>query len=222
MLRYCWKIWYSFHMKYGIIFDIDGTLWDATGTLVRGWNAVFEKLGAAKVTPEYVASFMGKTSTEIAQGVFPDMPIEQSLPIMKEAGTLGRQAIAEYGAKLFPGEKETLEKLHKEYVLCILTNSGPGYIDLLFNVTGFGNLFTDTVSHGENGLNKTENMKLLIERNSLDGAVYIGDTRDDQLYSQAAGIPFIFASYGHGQAQDPEYSVSSFEEIPDVIKSIFQ
>ena len=208
-------------MKNGIIFDLDGTLWDATGTLVIGWNQVFAEHNFPAVTKEYVASYMGKTSKQIAAGVFPFLPIEEAFPIMKEAGRKGREAIAVHGAELFPREREILEELSKNYVLCILTNSSAGYVDLLFEVTGFRDLFTDSISHGENGLNKTENIRILMERNQLDAAAYIGDTRDDQIYSEAVPVPFIFAAYGHGQALDPAYTINTFSELPQVVNSIF-
>lgn len=208
-------------MKYGIIFDVDGTLWDATGCLVEGWNEAFRKRGIPPVTREYVASFMGLTAPQIAKGVFPEMELEQSQPILAEAAQLGRERIRTHGADLFPHERETLELLSRDYVLCILTNARNNYIELLFDTTGFRDLFTDWVSHGENGLNKTENIRLLMERNHLDNAAYVGDTHGDQMYSDAVPVPFIFAAFGHGQAVDPQYTAHTFDEIPALAEKIF-
>ena len=50
-----------------IIFDLDGTLWDATGCAPAIWNRIFDKHDEVKfrMTQELAASLMGKTMEEI-------------------------------------------------------------------------------------------------------------------------------------------------------------
>jgi phosphoglycolate phosphatase len=47
----------------------------------------------------------------------------------------------------------------------------------------------------------------------LQAAVYIGDTATDEAAAKAAGIPFIFAEYGFGQASNADFSIASLKEL---------
>jgi len=62
-------------------------------------------------------------------------------------------------------------------------------------------------------LTKGENIKLIIERNNLINPVYVGDTDGDLKASRFAGIPFIYAQYGFGEANEYDYMINSFEEL---------
>jgi phosphoglycolate phosphatase-like HAD superfamily hydrolase len=54
-------------MRKAVIFDLDGTLWDATGCAPAIWNRIFDKHDEVnfKMTKELAASLMGKTMEEI-------------------------------------------------------------------------------------------------------------------------------------------------------------
>lgn len=50
-----------------IIFDLDGTLWDATEQMLPAWNRVLKRYTSRQpMTLEEVRSYMGKTVEEIA------------------------------------------------------------------------------------------------------------------------------------------------------------
>ena len=66
---------------------------------------------------------------------------------------------------------------------------------------------------GRTGLSKGENNKIIIERNQLMNAVYVGDTKGDAESAKVAGIPFIFANYGFGDVDEYQYKINSFEEL---------
>ena len=48
-------------MKKGIIFDLDGTLWDSSKQIIPAWNRVLQKHGQHMITDAELASYMGKT-----------------------------------------------------------------------------------------------------------------------------------------------------------------
>ena len=50
-------------------------------------------------------------------------------------------------------------------------------------------------------------------RNHLQQPVYIGDTKTDQVSCCKAGIPFIYASFGFGEADDYAASVDTFSKL---------
>ena len=73
---------------------------------------------------------------------------------------------------------------------------------------------------GRTNLTKGEDIKLVMEGHGIDKAVYLGDTIGDQLAAKDAEIPFVFASYGFGTTENPEYTISSFEELPIVAENL--
>ena len=71
-----------------LIFDLDGTLWDATGCAPAIWNRIFDKHDEVKfsMTQELAASLMGKTMEEIGETLFPDFSEEKRRKIVDEFG----------------------------------------------------------------------------------------------------------------------------------------
>ena len=60
---------------------------------------------------------------------------------------------------------------------------------------------TGSISFGENRVPKSENIKLLVERHHLENPVYIGDTNSDRVQCEAAGVPFLYVSYGFDRVE---------------------
>lgn len=48
-------------MKKGIIFDLDGTLWDTTERIIPAWNIVLRRHNQRQITIQEMKSYMGKT-----------------------------------------------------------------------------------------------------------------------------------------------------------------
>ena len=69
-------------------------------------------------------------------------------------------------------------------------------------------------------MDKGSNIKLIMERNGIKNAVYIGDTEGDERASRAAGIPFIYAAYGFGKAIQPDAVIAKITELPERVKEI--
>ena len=64
----------------GIIFDIDGTLWDSTESVAKAWNrAIMEQENLdLHLTGEKLMPLFGKTMDEIEAALFPDFSQEKS------------------------------------------------------------------------------------------------------------------------------------------------
>ena len=101
------------------------------------------------------------------------------------------------------------------YALIIVSNCQDGYIQDFLDFADMRGLFGDFESAGGTGLSKGENIKLVIERNSIDKAVYVGDTQGDLDSADFAGIPFIRAAYGFGQMNRPVPEIREFCELPE-------
>ena len=88
-------------MKKGLLFDLDGTLWDATATLVAPWNTVLHRFGDPHppLTRQDMVGFMGKTAAQIGQMLLPDDP-ETRGRISMESGEVEMQDLREKGSVL--------------------------------------------------------------------------------------------------------------------------
>ncbi|MBU5455891.1 HAD family hydrolase [Caproiciproducens sp. MSJ-32] len=209
-------------MKKGIIFDLDGTLWDSCPQITEGWNKAIEECEDIdfKLTIEDVRSVMGKTPKEIAVTLFNKVTEERAMEIMKKCFEEEEKIIREKGGVLFPKLIENLEELKKDYELFIVSNCQDGYIQDFLDFYKLRSYFKDYENAGRTKLNKDKNIELVVKRNNLDKALYLGDTEGDYKAAKLAGVPFVHAKYGFGTVRDAEYSINSFEELKDIARKI--
>lgn len=209
-------------MKKAIIFDLDVTLWDSSESVCKSWNIIFSKHPDIdrRPTPADVQSYMGKTLDQIAPLALPGLPEMRRLDVLHECVRYELDYIAKHGGVLYPKLRETLERLQREYVLIIVSNCQVGYIEGFLDFADMHDLFSDHECAGGTGLSKGENIRLVIQRNAIDRAVYVGDTQGDLDAADFAGIPFIRAAYGFGQVNRPVPELSCFSDLPHTISDI--
>ena len=51
--------------------------------------------------------------------------------------------------------------------------------------------------------------------------MYVGDTRIDLEAAYKNNIPFVYAKYGFGKSINTNYSINEINELPNVLKLIF-
>lgn len=202
-----------------IIFDLDGTMWDSTGSASDIWNRVFDnhKEISIRMTEDIARALMGKTMEEIGDILFPSFSEEEKGKIVDEFGVEEVAYLMEHGAVLYEGLEEVLEELHSRYKLYIVSNCQDGYVPAFLHAHKLEKYFEDIEMSGRTGLDKGANIKLIMERNHIDSAVYVGDTEGDELAARFAGIPFIYASYGFGKAEAPDAVITSIKKLSTVI-----
>ena len=130
--------------------------------------------------------------------------------------------LAEHGGVLYPELENTLAKLQKDYNLYIVSNCQSGYIEAFLQHYDFEKYFEDIECYGNNELSKGENIKLIVERNGLDKAVYVGDIQGDYEATMEAGLPFIHAAYGFGTISADVPAIQKFSDLPETVKEILK
>lgn len=206
----------------GIIFDLDGTLWDSRKAVAESWTKVVQDRHDAKreVTEEELTGLMGLQLPEIGDRLFPELDADQRKVLMDECCEYENDYVAEKGGVLYPELEEVLKKLSQTYPLYIVSNCQDGYIEAFFEAHGLGGYFKDYENPGRTGLPKSGNIKLVMERNNLNNAIYIGDTKGDEDAASGAGVPFVWAAYGFGQPKNPDYRISALAELPGLVDRI--
>lgn len=207
----------------GIIFDVDGTLWDSTETVAESWNKAIRDGSDLDLTinGEFLKSLFGKTMEQIYNALFPQLTIEERKRIGDLCFQYENELLEEKPGKLYEGVTETLQALSEKTDLYIVSNCQCGYIEVLLKTCHLENYFKDTLCYGQTLTSKGRTIRTLMEQNNLKDVIYVGDTRGDADACKEAGIPFIFAAYGFGDVPEAKIRIHSISELLTIQPSLF-
>ena len=210
-------------MKKGIIFDMDGTLWDSAAGVAESWNEAILAYGYERksLTAGDIQSVMGKTMEDIADILFPELKVMQRKELLDLCCRLENDYLRRHGGVLYPDIRKTMEKLKVNYHLYIVSNCQAGYIEAFLDYYKFHDLIEDIECYGNNDKPKGENIALLYQRNDLQDAVYVGDIQGDYDASMSAGVRFIHAGYGFGKVNADVPEIQKFSELIEVIDTVW-
>ena len=209
--------------KQGIIFDMDGTLWDSSGGVADAWSEVVAKKYTDKriITKEELQSVMGKTMDKLAEALFPELEETERMELLQACCEEENDYLRKNGGKLYSALESTLQILQQNYPLYIVSNCQSGYIEAFLSHYQFDKYFEDIECYGNNGLGKSDNIRHVVERNDLTDAIYVGDIQGDYDASKIAGVKFIHAAYGFGTIRQEVPAINNFSELPALVSAIF-
>lgn len=209
-----------------VIFDIDGTLWNSTGVVAKGWQKAVDELGYSKahIEAENLKKEFGLPMNIIADHIFFDVSEQSKKDELLELCCKYEHECLEANEEdiSFEGIVETIRELAKEYRLFIVSNCQKGYIELVTAKLDIVDFIEDYLCFGDTGLTKGETMSMLMEKNGLkaEETVYVGDTAGDKKATEDAKATFVYADYGFGELENESYVAFSPKEIPSVIKGM--
>ena len=188
------------------IFDLDGTLWDASETVGASWTEYLQKVEGWEltVTGEHIRSVFGRLMPEIAELTFVGVSKEEQLRLLDACCNAEHEALLKKCAPLYEDLEKTLKALSEKYPLFIVSNCQAGYIEVFLKASGLGKYFQGHLCPGDTGETKSANIRIIMDRFNLTSPVYVGDTMGDYNASKKAGVPFIFATYGYGNVPEPD------------------
>ena len=197
-----------------IIFDMDGTLWDAVDSYCRIWDTSFAQCGIshAPVTREELISQMGRPIEDILHTLMPALDGDKDFLELLDRNE--SKMMTQLGGRLYQGVAEIIPELSKTHKLFIVSNCLSDGLTNFLTFTGLTPYFTDTLTYGETGRDKGDNIAEIVSRHNLRRPVYIGDTISDEAACRKAGVNFIWAAYGFGKAVSPDSVINAFDELP--------
>ena len=197
-----------------IIFDMDGTLWDAVDSYVWIWNEGFRQLNIPKTfTREDLLGQMGKQPDVLIAESIADCPGLDHAVIYKTVFELQEKTMPLLGGKLYEGVLEGIKALSEKYTLLLLSNCEHYATGQFLEYTQLKPYFTDAICFGDTRLPKAMNLQLLKARHQLQNPIYVGDTEGDAEQTRQSGMPFVFASYGFGNTNDYDLCFDSFKSL---------
>ncbi|MBP3325622.1 MAG: HAD family hydrolase [Coprococcus sp.] len=205
-----------------IIFDMDGTLWDSAENVAASWQEIIKKQPDIdrEITTADIKSVMGMPMDAIGGRLFAGLSPDRQMEVVNDCGEYENEYLRKHGGILYDGLEEILKKLQGKYRLFIVSNCQSGYIEAFLYFYGFEKYFTDTLCWGQTRVSKGESIKLLMEKNAIKDAVYVGDIQGDLDSARYAGIGFIHAAYGFGQVDAPDAVIKDITELPTVLEEI--
>ncbi len=215
-------------MLKSVLFDIDGTITDTNPIFLDAIiQTHFEMTGQLK-NREFFHFSLGIPSPVTMRIL--DIPQEKRMIYIQ----LWQEHIKEkmHEVVLFPGIVTVLENL-REWGLSMALVTSKIRSEFSFQFESFGlNHFFQTVICADDAPRPKPNPDPLFEACSHLGVkpletVYVGDSRYDIMAAKAAGIPFLFASWGSVDPNSvlelhPEFYLKEPLEILDVVQKKIQ
>lgn len=203
-----------------LIFDMDGTLWDAVDSYAIIWNTTLDQMNIPHedITRTELLSLMGSYLDDILDKLIPDVsqrPVLLAKVMQNEA-----EMMPTLGGRLYPYVHRVISELANRYRLFMVSNCGPQGLENFVRLNKLEPYFIDLLSHGSTGRSKTDNIRTLIERYDLKSPVYVGDTQSDADSAHRADVPFIHTAYGFGKVRDAEATIHTVSELPQAIDHI--
>lgn len=208
-------------MKYdAVIFDVDGTLWDSTEVVASAWNQAMEELGVVRepITSDILKTEFGKPMNIIVDNLFPMADQNTRDEILRRACIYEHELLIGHKENLmFSGVREVFEKLSKKCKVYVVSNCQCGYIELFLEKNDLEQYVTDSECYGNTLLSKGENIRLVIERNHIQNAFYVGDTPGDFKASKDAEIPFVYVTYGFDKVEGAWKEIDDIREVLELV-----
>lgn len=185
-----------------ILFDLDGTLFDTSETLLNSIKGTVKLAGLRELTEEELGTFIGPPVVTSLKGYYPNLSDEE----IDKLTDLYRQYYIDkemLKAELFPGMIDVLKTLKANgYKTALATYKLMKCVEPLFEKKDVAKFF-DTLrgSTAETGMSKTEIMSWAIEDCKItdyDKICMIGDTEHDLRGAINLGVSFIGVNYGAG------------------------
>ena len=199
------------HNTDALIFDMDGTLWDAVDTYAEIWNMAFEHEGIEqRITRNDLLALIGTPIDDIIRHFVPADQVEHLLQVIAD---LVVTELPRLGGRLYEGVQEGIATLAQHYQLFMLSNCDELELPIFVRYAGIEPYITDTLAYGNTHLRKADNMRLLAEKYHLQHPVYVGDTDSDCSEAHRAGVPFVWMSYGFGTTDRAQLQFDNFSDM---------
>ena len=208
-----------------VIFDMDGTLFNAESFVVDVINSTIKELNNPKLSEvdiDDVRSALGKPALEYYATMFKGLDYDELEQAIKVCKHYEKTLMSTGGGSLYSGAHELLDSLYKRGItLALATNSGLTYMTSVLTNFGIDKYFTYTLCAETNGgMKKTDMLREIISLTSKPH-IMVGDRLFDFHAAQDNGIDFIACDYGYSDIPEDlpgiKARVSKLLDIEDYV-----
>lgn len=209
------------NMKYKlVIFDFDGTIADTSSGILDSHRYALQAMGRDVPSESELRKVIGGNLLRTYIDVF-DFEEEKA----REAVKIYRERYAKEGihmATLYPGVSNLLQNLKEAGLkIGVATLKAEKFAEVMLVEFGISELFDSVCGMDENdGLSKAGLIKKCCSQCGIseDNAILIGDSNNDFIGAQTAGVGFLGVTYGFGFKKKEKYVFDTVDTLQDVIK----
>ncbi|MBA2872938.1 HAD superfamily hydrolase (TIGR01549 family) [Anoxybacillus calidus] len=219
-------------IRFAVIFDMDGTLFQTEKILVPALHKTFDRLRSAgewkgETPVQKYLKILGGTLPEVWRQLLPDAAEKTREEADKWFLEYLIEEIQQGNGELYPEVMATLEQLKKNGIpLFVASNGLERYIDAINQYFSLGQYIIDFYSVGRfQCTSKSALVGKLLKDYRIEKAIMIGDrisdiqaAKDNKLWS--VGCQFGFAD--HSELAEADYIVNQFSEIVSIVQRIWQ
>ena len=212
-----------------ILFDLDGTLIDSAPDLATALNRTMQKLGRPVYDEATVRHWVGNGATALVsralsggREIAPDLDealLKRALEIFM---ALYQERLCERTA-LYPGVRETLERLSSQGLrMAVVTNKPGPFVAPILRKLGIERFFEFALGGEDLPRKKPHPMPLLHACEKLgvpvERALMVGDSSNDILAAKAAGMRSVGVGWGYNYGEEiadygPDAVIERFDEL---------
>ncbi|MCP4405438.1 MAG: HAD family hydrolase [bacterium] len=198
-----------------IIFDVDGTLWNATAATAQGLEQALRELGlsTSPITAADVERVTGNPIDVCVKAWLPHVP-ESTFPTLIPLFASCEQAIVEReGGQFYEGVQAGLRTLASRFSLYLVSNCQHRYLDGFLAHCQARSCLKDWDCFGLSQCSKQDMLITMQQKHAIQNGIYIGDTRGDHQAATGAHLDFGYAQYGFGEIADYTPRFPSFQHL---------
>ena len=204
-----------------ILFDFDGTLIDASETIIQTFNSVMNRFGLDPWTHSRITTSIGKPLVTLFKEVRPDCQPSQLQQMLKAYEELAREEDPR-AVRLKPNVRRTLTSLSENVQMGVVTSRrGRGARNILrrFELEEYFSAIIG-IESVDRPKPDAEPLRLALELLGVppEEALMVGDTPDDVRSARNAGVRSAGVATGHQAlsellAAEPDYIIHDLSEL---------
>lgn len=210
-----------------IIFDLDGTLIDSAPDLATAINRLYAQLSLPDMPIDTIKSWVGNGSLKLVERALAAHGIEDAAKLHEAHEIfLGQYAACSTDATVaYEGVSLGIEQLKSAgFKLAICTNKPARYLPEILAHFGWQDAFDAVLGGDALAVKKPDPAPLLHICDELgvspDAAIMVGDSKNDILAGQAAGMMTLALRYGYnyGEPIDQMRPDAAFDDFGALVK----
>ena len=203
----------------GVIFDVDGTLWDSTNVVKDAWNAAIVEAGYdnPQITAKRLQGLFGLPMDDIIKDVMPTLNAEQREELAPHVFKFEHDFLEDRPGDFYPEILSVMRKISEKIPVYIVSNCQGGYVELFMRKGEVEDIVKDHLCPADTGMLKADNIKKIVNDYNLKYPLYVGDTIMDEKACKDAKCPICFANYGFGESDTPEYEIDAPIELLELL-----